>query len=82
MTRLSSALEQEYGLRNTIKRETWYPCVTLVASFLVPPIVDLVVNPNVGLYFREAVLPLLEAGGFLLAAYVLTRLLSQFKTGL
>jgi len=80
MSRLSSALEQEYALRNVIKRETWYPCLTLVCSFLVPPVVDLVVNNNPRLYFHEAVLPLLEFGGFVAGAYVLTRLFSQFKT--
>ena len=79
MNRLSSALEQEYSIRNTIKRETWYPCVTLVASFLVPPIVDVVVYNNVRLYFEEAVRPLLVAGGIGVGLFVLSRLATNFK---
>lgn len=79
MSRLSSALEQEYALRNTIKRETWYPCMTLIASFLVPPIVDVVVYNNWRLYYHEAVMPLVSSALFLLAVFVLSRLATNFK---
>lgn len=81
MSRLASALEQEYALRAVIKREMTYPCLTLLASFLVPPVVDLVVAHNVRLYFQDALLPLLDFGAIILAVYVLTRLASQFKAG-
>lgn len=80
MNRLSSALEQEYALRNSIKRETWYPCTTLLMSFLLPPLVVLVVNHDARGYFQQAILPLLVFGAALAAIYVVGRLLSQFKT--
>jgi len=79
MGRLASALEQEYALRGVIKREMWYPCLTLLASFLVPPVVDLVVYHSVRLYFHDAIVPLLDFLGIVAALYVLTRLASQFK---
>lgn len=79
MSRLASALEQEYALRASIKKETWYPAMTLLMSFLLPPIVDVIVLKNVKLYYEEAVQPLLIFGGCLAAGYVVTRLLSQFK---
>ena len=80
MGRLATALEQEYALRATIKKEMWYPCMTLLMSFLLPPIVDVIVLKDVRLYFKEAVEPLLIFGAFLAAGYVITRLLSQFKS--
>ena len=43
MARLASALEQEYALRAAIKKETWYPAMTLLMSFLLPPVVDVIV---------------------------------------
>ena len=79
MSRLSSALEQEYALRNSIKRELRMPIATLLMSFLLPPLVDLVVSHDPGLYYREAVAPVLLAGGVLAAMFVTGRLLSQFK---
>ena len=79
MARLATALEQEYSLRASIKKETWYPCMTLLMSFLLPPVVDIIVLHNVRLYFKEAVSPLLVFGGVLAAGYVVTKLLSQFK---
>lgn len=79
MSRLASALEQEYALRAVIKREMTYPSLTLLASFLVPPVVFLVVNHDVRMYFHEAILPLLDFGAAVLVVYVLTRLGSQFK---
>ncbi len=79
LNRLSAALEQEYALRGAIKKEVWYPAFTLVASFLLPPIVDLVVYNDARMYFHDAVQPLLVAAGVILGVYVLTRLLSQFK---
>ena len=79
MSRLASALEQEYGLRAVIKRELTYPGLTLLASFLVPPVVYLVVKHDVRMYFHLAILPLLEVGVVALAVFILTRLASQFK---
>ena len=79
MSRLSSALEQEYTLRNNIKRETWYPIVTLLMSFLLPPLVLIVVSHDVHGYLVQAVYPLLFTGIALLAIYVVGKLLSQFK---
>ena len=81
MSRLSSALEQEYALRNSIKRETWYPATTLLMSFLLPPVVDVIVLHNPKLYYQEAIAPLLLFGGVLAAMFVGGRLLSQFKVG-
>lgn len=80
MARLASALEQEYSLRAVVKREMTMPGLTLLAVFLVPPAVDLVVFHSIRLYFQDALLPLLEFGAVVLAVYVLTRLASQFKT--
>ena len=79
MSRLASALEQEYALRAVIKRELTYPGLTLLASFLVPPVVYLVVKHDVRMYFRLAILPLLDVGVVALAVFILTRLASQFK---
>ncbi len=79
MARLATALEQEQTLRGVIKKETWYPATILVMSFLLPPVVDIVVLKNAALYYHEAVRPLLIFGGFLAAGYVVTRFLAQFK---
>ena len=79
MGRLAAALEQEYGLRSIIKKETWYPAFTLVMSFLLPPVVDLVVAHSPKLYFQEAILPLLGALLVALIVFVATRVASQFK---
>lgn len=79
MGRLSSALEQEYALRNNIKRETWYPSVTLLLSFLLPPLVLLVVSHDVRAYLDAAVYPLLAVAGAVAGIYVVGKLLSQFK---
>ncbi len=80
LMRLSAALEQEYVLRNNIKRELWYPIVVVHCAFFLPPLVLLIVKNDPAGYFRAAVLPLLEAYGVLITVYVLTRLASQFKT--
>ena len=79
MSRLASALEQEYALRAVIKRETTWPILTLVGSFLLPPVVDLVILHNVRLYAHDALLPLFYLVVIVLGVFVLTRLLSQFK---
>ena len=79
MSRLASALEQEYALRAVIKRETTWPVMTLVGSFLIPPLMDLVVLHSIRLYVHDALLPLLYWGAAILGVFVLTRLLSQFK---
>lgn len=78
-SRLASALELEYALRANIKREMFYPTMVLVASFLLPPIVLLVVKNDVPAYLRAAIYPLLEFGGVIVVVYILTRLASQLK---
>ena len=79
MNRLSAALEQEYELRNIIKKETRSPAFTLLASFLLPDLVDLVVGRDPNLYFHDAVLPLLYVLLLALGIFVATKLLSRFK---
>ena len=79
MGRLSSALEQEYTLRNNIKKEMFEPIATLLLSFLLPPLVLVVVNHNLHAYLVTAVYPLLETAAVVAAIYVVGKLLSQFK---
>lgn len=79
MSRLSAALEQEYTLRNSIKREMTEPALTLVLSFLLPPLVLVVVAHDIHGYLIQAIYPLLELAGAVLGVYVVGRLLSQFK---
>ncbi len=79
MGRLSSALEQEYTLRNSIKKEMFEPIATLMLSFLLPPLVMVVVSHDLHGYLVTAVYPLLDTGLVLVALYVVGKLLSQFK---
>ena len=79
MGRLSSALEQEYTLRNNIRSELFEPIATLLLSFLLPPLVLVVVNHDMHAYLVQAVYPLLDTAIVLLAIYVIGKLLSQFK---
>ena len=79
MGRLSSALEQEYTLRGKIKSEMVEPVVTFLASFLLPPLVLVVVAHDVHAYLVTAIYPLLSTALVLLAIYVVGKLLSQFK---
>ena len=79
MGRLSSALEQEYTLRNNIKKEMFEPIATLLASFLLPPLVLVVVDHNMHAYLVTAVYPLVDTAAVVLAIYVVGKLLSQFK---
>jgi type II secretory pathway component PulF len=79
--RMADSLEQEYVLRNNIIRETWYPALVLVASFLLNPqaIVLLVVKSSPIGYLRLAAPPLIESLLVVLAVYILTKIGSQFK---
>ena len=79
MGRLSSALEQEYTLRNNIKSEMFEPVVTILASFLLPPLVLVVVAHDIHAYLVQAVYPLLDTAAAVLIIYVVGKLLSQFK---
>jgi type IV pilus assembly protein PilC len=79
MGRLSSALEQEYTLRNSIKKEMFEPIATLLLSFLLPPLVLVVVAHDIHAYLVQAVYPLLDTAAVVLAVYVVGKLLSQFK---
>jgi type IV pilus assembly protein PilC len=79
--RIAEALEQEYALRNNIIRETWYPAMVFVFSFLLQPnaMVELVVHQNILGYARMALPPLLECIFVAAAVVVLTKVGSQFK---
>lgn len=79
MGRLSAALEQEYALRNSIKSQVIEPILTLVMSFLLPPLVLLVVAHDIHGYLTQAVYPLLEVAAVVAGIYVVGKLLSQFK---
>ena len=79
MDRLSSALEQEYALRNSIKGQIIEPILTLVMTFLLPPLVLLVVAHDVRGYLAQAVYPLLRVVAVVAGIYVVGKMLSQFK---
>ena len=79
MDRLSSALEQEYALRNSIKGQIIEPILTLVMTFLLPPLVLLVVAHDVRGYLAQAVYPLLQVVAVVADIYVVGKMLSQFK---
>ena len=79
MGRLSAALEQEYTLRSNIRKEMFEPTATLLLSFLLPPLVLVVVNHNLHAYLVTAVYPLLDTALIVAAIYVVGKLLSQFK---
>ena len=79
--RLSDALEQEYALRGVIKRETFYPGLTLASSFLLQPdaIVALVVGGSGRAYLHYVLPPILEFVAVVLGIFVVTRLGPQVK---
>jgi type II secretory pathway component PulF len=79
--RLSDALEQEYALRGVIKRETFYPALTLASSFLLQPdaVVALVVGGSGRGYLHYVLPPILECVAFVLGLVVVTRLGPQVK---
>lgn len=69
MRTLADYLENEDGLRKTIKRETLQSKITFVAAMLLPTLVIAVVQ-GVGAYFHQTVVPLIEliiAGGIIYA---------------
>ena len=78
--RLADAMDQEMALRRTLQRETLMPKITLVASFLLPPLFYLFVG-GIKAYLTHAVLPLLALGGTGLGLYVVNRLGMQQKRG-
>ena len=59
MGRLSDYIEQDYALRQLVKRETFLPKIQFAATFLIPTLVIAVVK-GAGAYFQEAVMPLLR----------------------
>ena len=63
--RLADALEQEHALRGVIKRETFYPALVLLSSFLLQPnaIVVLVVHGSGARVSALVAPPLLECLG-------------------
>ena len=79
--RLAAALEQEYALRQAIKRETFYPILVVHASILIAPgpIVQLIVKGSIGAYLAGVLPPLIGIYAAALILYVITRLGSQFR---
>ncbi len=78
--RLADALEQEMALRRTLQRETLMPKITLVSSFLLPPLFYLFLG-GIKAYVSHAILPLLTLAGAGLGFYVINRLGMQQKRG-
>ncbi len=78
--RLADAMEQEMALRRTLQRETLMPKITLVSSFLLPPLFYLFLG-GVKAYISHAVLPLLALAGAGLGFYIINRLGMQQKRG-
>lgn len=78
--RLADAAEQEIALRRTLQRETLMPKITLVLSFLLPPLFYLFLG-GIKAYISHAVLPLLALAGAGLAFYIINRLGMQQKRG-
>ena len=76
--RLAVALEEEFTLRSTIKREMFRPAVNITAMFLFPPLVLLFMGKVHG-YVVEAVYPLLTTIGIIFGCYVMTRLATSFR---
>ncbi len=80
MYRLSEYLEQDYQLRQTIKKETFLPKIQFAATFLIPTLVIAVVQ-GVTSYVNQAVLPLVRIIAELAIAYVTGRYLLSFSVG-
>lgn len=78
--RLADAMEQEMALRRTLQRETLMPKITLVSSFLLPPLFYLFLG-GIKAYVSHAVLPLLALSGAGLGFYIINRLGMQQKCG-
>lgn len=78
--RLADAMEQEIALRRTLQRETLQPKITLIASFLLPPLFYLFVG-GIKAYFAHAVLPLLALLGAGAGFAIINRLGMQQKRG-
>ncbi|MEO7715954.1 MAG: type II secretion system F family protein [Capsulimonas sp.] len=76
--RLAQALEDEYRMRATIKREMFLPCINLSALFLLPPLVFLFFG-NYAEYIRQAFYPLGTTIGVIFGFYVVCRLASGVR---
>lgn len=76
--RLADRLEQEYSLRQSVKREIVMPILTLFAFFLFPPLF-LIFMGNVHGYVQAAVVPLAQFWAFVAAVYCLSRWMSQVR---
>lgn len=57
MIRLADYLEQDYALRQMVKKETLYPKFVLVMTFLLPNLFIIIVS-GMQAYIQEAVMPL------------------------
>lgn len=76
--RLAKALEDEYTLRSTIKREMFRPVMNIMGMFLFPPLFLLFIGKVHG-YVTEAIYPLLMTFGIIFGCYILTRLATGFR---
>lgn len=76
--RIAQSLEQEQELRSLISRELLMPQITLVSSFLLPPLFYFFIGKPM-MYVREAIFPLLEMFGIIGALWFLTRIAAGFR---
>jgi type IV pilus assembly protein PilC len=76
--RLADRLEQEYSVRQTVKKEMVMPILTLFAFFLLPPLFLFFVGNARG-YYETAVVPLLQFFGVVGVIYACSRWLAQVR---
>ncbi len=77
--RIADALEQQDALRRKIKSETFYPKLTGVASFLLPPLFYLFLGDTAA-YLQHAVVPLIYIIGVSLGLFIINRLGAQVRS--
>ncbi|MDR3709327.1 MAG: type II secretion system F family protein [Capsulimonadaceae bacterium] len=79
MNRLAEYLEKDFALRQMVKKETFYPKLTFVLSFLLPNLVVMVMQ-GAQAYIETAVRPLIELAVVGGAFYVAFRYAMQSRT--
>jgi type IV pilus assembly protein PilC len=79
LVRIAEYLERDFNLRNMIKRETLQPKLTLVLSFLLPPLFIAVMH-GVQAYLTAVVLPMVEIAIAALGFYIAGRFALQSAT--
>jgi type II secretory pathway component PulF len=72
LKRISEYLENEFQLREMIKRETFSAKINLIGALFLPPIVIWVMHGG-GAYFHQVVLPVIQAAVVIIAAYATTK---------